>query len=139
MEETRKKKKKPYVKPEMSIEEFTPDQLVCSVCFNVACTLGENGTKDSNGGTHSKRTDGSGCGWAANQVLKGTNDNFTMVEVNGTNSFGKPIEVQNCNITAIEKDADGVPTSITWTTTTDKTYLHEGSVILKDKSRPLHS
>lgn len=39
MEEEKKtmRKKKPYCKPEMQVEEFSPDQMVCTGCWQVGC------------------------------------------------------------------------------------------------------
>lgn len=137
MEEV-KKKKKAYVKPEMHVEEFTPNEYIAA-CWYIACDYGIQGGDSKNGyipqeggGGHTMRSGGSGCGWAKNQVIKGDLENFKFVEENS--GYGKPLD---CTITGQSDSPLKEGSTITWETC--NYYKHKGTVHLKNQTRPLHS
>lgn len=152
--EEEKKKKKVYCKPEMQIEEFTPNEYV-SACWGVACSYNKANTYEE---THYGKTGGPGgpktwyqlgcshdashCGSSINQVIfDDNNDGIAdrMKEI-GTDRLGD----LNCTIytdgtygTSCGVSSVKTGNYIYWTTVSgDRTWHHQGTVFATVDGHP---
>ena len=129
--------KKNYKRPIMAFERFLPNEY-CKVCFDLHCDVPKPISGDPNmlavgtdtgGHRHKKNTDGSGCGWDKNQVIRiDDNNNVTVVEVNVPEHTGE----YACTFTSpagltVEWLNNNHDQPITWETNVEGTkYYHTG-------------
>ena len=139
------KSKRPYSQPTLMVEEFISD-VYCAACYSLACTHGINGAYDENADKnsryyeyqkHSKNSNGTGCGHAANQRFRiDDSGKMTVVELNAPNT--NPGEELPCTFTGdIPTSATG-PFTVKWTTYHPGirfTYTHEGTINLTNSNK----
>lgn len=85
--------KRAYETPTACAEKFMSNEYV-AVCWYIACDYGqgENNHYDPQRGYHDRYSNGTGCGWADNQVINERNDGtFTIREADG---FGEDYQMQ---------------------------------------------
>lgn len=135
-QERQKKKKRKYETPKAIFEKYAPDQSI-STCYNIACEYGIQGGQNGilvpgdmrRDDTHSKRNNGSGCGWSENQVVELDSDHKvrSLKEIN-VQSY-KTID---CDV--ILQDGN----TVYWTTKAgnDRMWSHMGRISYKNVDRP---
>lgn len=129
--EEEKKKKKAYCKPEMHVEEFTPNEYI-AVCdqWSIECISDEDDTVNG----HIRKHTIEGCKTGSNQIIKKVNGTYQMTEKGG--------KILPCTITTPSAASGGLTldyvkskqlikweTSIDYTdpgTTTTVTWHHKG-------------
>lgn len=144
MEEA-KKKKKTYCKPEMRVEEFTPNEYV-GACWGVACSREKANTYEKShyspvgfqtwadlGCSH----DTGHCDQSGNQII--STDAGTMTEV-GTDGLGNlPCTIySDANYRSVLGVSDvKVGDYIYWTTAAgNRVWHHQGTVLATNSTRP---
>lgn len=150
--------KKVYSKPVLEFECFLPNHY-CNVCFDLHCNIPwdnpdpdhhEDGLEacglDSHNHRHKKYTNGTGCGWDNNQVIRiDDNEKVSVAEINVPThtgryecSFQTPADL---DLDWLRDHKDDQATRITWTTTVgNTTYYHSGWAIWHDPTKdPNHS
>lgn len=152
------KKKKTYVKPEMHVEVFTPDQLVCNVCWNFTGTLSCDYGSGRVGTVQYKDDGVTVAGYLApvTNELHGTPCSSIKITakngtVSGTELGSEKANVSIYNVSGIDWSKAGIgvtQTGITWNSDdivnhTGK-YNHSGkitfdSAIEQVSGRPNHS
>lgn len=146
-QEIQKKKKRKYETPKAIFEKYTPDQSI-SACYNIACEYGMQGGQNGmhapaehllndiliprdmrKDDTHSKRNNGSGCGWSENQVVELDSDHKvrSLKEINVQN-----YKTIDCDV--ILQDGN----TVYWTTKAgnDRMWSHMGRISYKNIDRP---
>lgn len=148
--------KKIWTKPMATVEEFAANEYVAA-CYEIACSIGAEGGNFGKrdtccGHSHTKKDNGSGCGWAANQNIQvtgsGENAVFSIVEINNdsyddlTCYFYDPANPNGPayeTITGLEvgdtvywKTNVGVMGRVVW-------MHHKGTYTLQDAAHPLRS
>lgn len=143
-------KKKSYEKPVMRAERFVANDY-CKMCVELACTIapseagsevGYNKAHSDDAG-HTKKADGSGCGWEKNQVLRvDASGKVSIVEINsgyGGELACTPTNIieANLNENYIKSQVQNGGLYLEWTTY--GCYYHVGTITALDTSRPNHS
>lgn len=141
------KKKRKYKSPQAIVEIFRPEESVSS-CYEIACEYGavggENGIHAPEAFTiegtmipgdkrvddiHGKKSGGTGCGWAKNQIVEIGPDGKvdSLKEINVLN-----FKTMDCNI--VKQVGD----TVYWTTQSGNSRLwsHKGRIGHKSSSHP---
>ena len=138
--------KRKYEKPMAYEEVFLADNYCVSSCYYLACDYGKSGgntglhinaNRDYWGQpgdssfkeNHTKRNDGSGCGWEKNQVIrKSTNGSSQVYEINAQGIK------EDLLCTILKEDGK----TVYWTTTNNgRTWSHKGTyTTLKNTNHP---
>lgn len=148
--------KKNYVKPMILGEEFSPDEYVSS-CFYIACSYAPG---RYNNQTHSKDSDGTGCGWETNQaisVLSGdiqdvNGATISITELN-VKINGEYVGERQCYFVGSEGATTGRSETLSGVNAGEEIYWvtnvglgnytiwmpHKGTVTYTDSNRPNHS
>lgn len=129
-----KKKKKAYVKPEMRIEEFAPNEYV-GACFKVKCNvIGDDEDAYQTWNNYHVTHGPGGCNLEANQyIMQLANKMWKVKEINSDQ--GDDLKT---NFTPISNPEDyTAERSLSWNTENKKdgrVWHHHGQVIMSGKS-----
>lgn len=124
---------KRWEKPITVVQEFEANEYVAA-CWYIACDYGEVGMNDPISGLyHNAYDDGTGCGYADNQVIREVRDGvFSLREEDG---FGEDYDLRmtrNANWHGLSETLTNVQVgeTIYWTTTASdgRIWYHKGTV-----------
>lgn len=142
--------KKSYGKPVLKAERFVANDY-CKMCVGLVCTVAPSeagstvnyNSKHNDDAGHTKKEDGSGCGWEQNQVLRvDASGKVSIVEINsgyGGELVCTPTNIieSNLNENYIKEQVKNGGLYLEWTTY--GFYYHEGTIKAIETSRPNHS
>ena len=126
--------KKMWTKPSVEVQEFIPNEYVAA-CWYIACDYGqgESNHYDPMGGFHDAYSDGTGCGYAHNQVIRQPQKGiFTIREEDGFGEDYDMVMTRNADWSNLRNTLSDVQVgeTIYWTTTASdgRIWYHKGQV-----------
>lgn len=131
--------------PRVTIQEFEPNEYVAA-CWYIACEYGIHNLEDPRSGNlHQKGSDGLGCGWADNQVIRDNPDGtFSIREEDGYLEDYDMEMTKNSDYTGLSRTLANVNANDTiyWITKSSdgsQKWFHYGTVVNPTPDHPNRS
>ena len=131
--------------PRVTIQEFEPNEYVAA-CWYIACKYGiHNNTDPISHNLHQKGSDGLGCGWADNQVIRDNPDGtFSIREEDGyledyDMEMTKNSDYTGLSLTLANVKANDTIYWITKSSDGSQKWFHYGTVVNPTPDHPNRS
>lgn len=125
-----------YIRPTMQGEMFAANEYVTS-CWYIACDYGEENHRDPISGLlHTTNSDGTGCGWAENQVIRDLDSTSLLFSMREEDGYGEDYDVKmtrNSGYSGLSDTLSNVQVgeTIYWVTSSSdgrQKWYHKGQV-----------